>query len=152
MLSHTYEWCIGNRMNASEFRDLWARVMFGKFSKHNARALKDCNLRTFKTSRLSINHELYQQVHTIFHLLYSQQNFVLKHCTRYSLHKILQLFPTCSHVLYEPIRKIMTWQANLFKFLSPQICIKLFNLNLKQWLYDFTRGNSWSLIVTREYF
>lgn len=95
-----------------------------------------------KTSRLNINHELHQQVHTIFHLLYSQQNFVLKHCTRYSLHKILQLFPKCSHVLYEPIRKIMSWQASLFKFLSPQICIELFNLNLMQWLYYFTRGTS----------
>ena len=25
--------CIGNRMNASAFRDTWARVMFFKFSK-----------------------------------------------------------------------------------------------------------------------
>ena len=25
--------CIGNRMNASAFRDIWARVMFFKFSK-----------------------------------------------------------------------------------------------------------------------
>ena len=39
-----------------------------------ARAVGECNLRTFKTSRVTINHEMHEQVHTIFNLLYSQQN------------------------------------------------------------------------------
>ena len=36
-----------------------------------ARAVGECNLRTFKTSRVTINHEMQEQVHTIFYLLYS---------------------------------------------------------------------------------
>ena len=40
-----------------------------------ARAVGECNLRTFKTSRVTINHEMHEQVHTIFYLLYSQQNY-----------------------------------------------------------------------------
>ena len=40
-----------------------------------ARAVGECNLRTFKTSRLTINHEMHEQVQTIFYLLYSQQNY-----------------------------------------------------------------------------
>ena len=39
-----------------------------------ARAVGECNLGTFKTSRVTINHEMHEQVHTIFYLLYSQQN------------------------------------------------------------------------------
>ena len=39
-----------------------------------ARAVGECNLRTLKTSRVTINHEMHEQVHTIFYLLYSQQN------------------------------------------------------------------------------
>ena len=53
-----------------------------------ARAVGECNLRTFKTSRVTINHEMHEQVHTIFNLLYSQQNqsnALL--CTHYVLHK-----------------------------------------------------------------
>ena len=69
----------------------------------------ECNLRTFKTSRVTINHE---QVHTIFYLLYSQQNYPnALLCTQYVLHKTLQWFPMCSHVLFEPIRN-MLWQGN----------------------------------------
>ena len=37
-----------------------------------ARAVGECNLRTFKTSRVTINHEMHEQVHMIFYLLYSQ--------------------------------------------------------------------------------
>ena len=51
-------------MNASAFRDLWALV---------TSVLKV--LKTFKTSRVTINHEMHEQVHTIFYLLYSQQNY-----------------------------------------------------------------------------
>ena len=40
-----------------------------------ARAVGECNLRTFKTSRVTINHEIHEQVHTIFYSLYSQQNY-----------------------------------------------------------------------------
>ena len=53
-----------------------------------ARAVGECNLRTFKTLRVTINHEMYEQVHTIYYLLYSQQNdsnALL--CTRCVLHK-----------------------------------------------------------------
>ena len=47
-----------------------------------ARAVGECNLRTFKTSRVTINHERYEQVHMIFYLLYSQQNCSnALHCT-----------------------------------------------------------------------
>ena len=73
-----------------------------------ARAVGEFNLRTFKTSRVTINHEMHEQVNTIFYLLYSQQNYsnVLL-CTSYVLHKTLQWFPICSRVLFEPIRNIM---------------------------------------------
>ena len=40
-----------------------------------ARAVVECNLRTFKTSRVTINPEIHEQVHTIFYLLYIQQNY-----------------------------------------------------------------------------
>ena len=40
-----------------------------------ARALGECNLTTFKTSRVTINPEMHDQVHTIFYLLYIQQNY-----------------------------------------------------------------------------
>ena len=40
-----------------------------------ARAVGECNLRTFKTSRVTINHEMHEQVHTIIYLLYYQQNY-----------------------------------------------------------------------------
>ena len=45
-----------------------------------ARALGECNLRTFKTSRVTINHKMHEQVHTIFYLLYSRffYNLVFK--------------------------------------------------------------------------
>ena len=65
-------------MNVSAFRDLWARVVL-KVLKI-ARAVGECNLRTFKTSRVTINHEMHEQVHTIFYLLYSRffYNLVFK--------------------------------------------------------------------------
>ena len=84
-----------------------------------ARAVGECNLRTFKTSRVTINHEMHEQAHTIFHSLYSQQNYSnALLCTRYVLLKTLQWFPMCSHVLFEPIRNIMLWQASSMKFLK----------------------------------
>ena len=35
-----------------------------------AQAVGDCNLRNFKTSRVTTNPEMHEQVHTIFYLLY----------------------------------------------------------------------------------
>ena len=51
-----------------------------------ARTVGECNLGTFKTSRVTINHEMHEQVHTIFYLLYSQQNcsnaaYILSSCS-----------------------------------------------------------------------
>ena len=50
-----------------------------------ARAVGECNLGTFKTSRVTINHEMHEQVHTIFYLLYSQQiaqtRYILSSCS-----------------------------------------------------------------------
>ena len=84
-----------------------------------ARAVGECNLRTFKTSRVTINHEMHEQVHTIFYLLYSQQNYSnALLCTRYVLHKTLQWFPTCSHVLFEPITNVMLTGKSNVKFLK----------------------------------
>ena len=78
-----------------------------------ARAIGECNLRTFKTSRVTINHEMHEQVHTIFYLLYSRQNYsIALLCTPYVLQKTLQWVPKCSHVLFEPIKNVMLWQVN----------------------------------------
>ena len=53
-------------MNASAFRDLWAI------------------LRTFKTSRVTINHEMHEQVHTIvLFIIFSTK--LLKRATLYAL-------------------------------------------------------------------
>ena len=43
-----------------------------------ARAVGEDNLRTFKTSIVTINHEMHEQVHTIFYLLYCQQNYFVR--------------------------------------------------------------------------
>ena len=119
-----------------------------------ARAGGDCNLRTFKTSRVTINHEMHEQLDTIFYLLYSKQNYSnALLCTRYVLHKTFQWFPICSHVLFETIRNIMLWRNinfwriwknsrklnfQLFKGgKSSQICFQFFNLNRPQWFTDF---------------
>ena len=71
-------------------------------------------LKVLKIARaVTINHEMHEQVHTIFYLLYSQPNY--SHtllCRRYVLHQTLQWFPICSHVLFEPIKNIMLWQGN----------------------------------------
>ena len=69
------------------------------------RAVSDCNLRTWKTSLVTINHEMHEQVHTIFYLVYSKQNYsnaLLFTC--YVLHKTLQWFPICVQVLFKPIK------------------------------------------------
>ena len=78
-------------MNVSAFRDLWARVMF----------CSECNLRTFKTSRVTINPEMHEQVHTIIYLLYVQQNYsVALLCTPYVPHqKRFNGFPD-AHMFY----------------------------------------------------
>ena len=72
-----------------------------------ARAVGECNLRTFKTSRVTINHEMHEQVHTIFYLLYTQQNYsIALLCTPYVLQKTLQWVPKCSHVLLFIVRHL----------------------------------------------
>ena len=53
-------------MNMSAFRDLCPRVVFLKVLK---------TLRTFKTSLVTIDPEMQEHVHTIFYLLYIQQNY-----------------------------------------------------------------------------
>ena len=78
-----------------------------------ARAVGECNLRTFKTSLVPINHEMHEQVHTIFYLLYTPQNYsITLLCAPYVLQKTLQWVPKCSHVLFEPIKNVMLWQVN----------------------------------------
>ena len=55
--------CIENRTDASAIRDLWARVMFWKFSKLYE-PLSDCNVRTFKASWVTINCKLHELLST----------------------------------------------------------------------------------------
>ena len=88
--------------------------MFWKFSK--------LQFENFKTSRVTINREMHEQVHTIFYLLYSQQNYsIALLCTPYVLQKTLQWVPKCSHVFFEPIKNVMLWQVkqawSFWKFL-----------------------------------
>ena len=66
-----------------------------------ARAVGDCNLRTLKTSRVTINPEMHEQVHTIFYLLYIQQNYSFALlCTPYVPHqKHFNGFPN-THMFY----------------------------------------------------
>ena len=66
-----------------------------------ARAVGECNLRTFKTSRVTINPEMHEQVHTIFYLLYIQQNYSFALlCTPYVPHqKHFNGFPN-THMFY----------------------------------------------------
>ena len=63
---------------------------------------------------MPINHEMPEQVHTVFYLLYSQQNYYnALLCTRYVPFKTLRWFPICSHVLFEPIRNVMFFAFSL---------------------------------------
>ena len=66
-----------------------------------ARAVGECNLRTFKTSRVTINPEMHEQVHTIFYLSYIQQNYSFALlCTPYVPHqKHFNGFPN-THMFY----------------------------------------------------
>ena len=90
-------------MNVSAFRDLWARVVL-KVLKI-ARAVGECNLRTFKTSRVTINHGMHEQVHTIFYLLYSRQSkpavshFFIIWCSNLAL-------PRCFHGNFSVLHSI----------------------------------------------
>ena len=48
-----------------------------------ARAIGKYNLRTFKTSRVTINHEMHKQVHTIFYYILNkiaQTRYILSSC------------------------------------------------------------------------
>ena len=67
---------------------------------------------------MPINHEMPEQVDTVFYLLYSQQNYYnALLCTCYVPFKTLQWFPICSHVLFEPIRNVMFFRI-FFKLLN----------------------------------
>ena len=73
-----------------------------------ARAVGECNLRTFKTSRVLINPEMHSRSYDFLLIIYSTKLLL-----RSSLHalrttsKALQWFPKYSHVLFEPIKNIM---------------------------------------------
>ena len=87
----------------------------------NARAVGECNLRTFKTSRVTINHEMHEQVHTIFYLLYSQQNYRYSNallCRRYVIHKTLQWFPICSRFIWTNQKYNVVTGKSSVKFLK----------------------------------
>ena len=49
-------------------------------------------LRTFRTLRVTINPEIHEQVHTIFYLLYIQQNYSVAFLLRVARVRILQFF------------------------------------------------------------
>ena len=57
-------------MNASAFRDLWARGMFWKFSKLQ-RAVDEYNLKIFEASRMTINQKMHEQCtrYFVYHIL-----------------------------------------------------------------------------------
>ena len=53
---------------------------------------------------------MYVQVHAIFYFLYYSHKVTQRAiCTRYVMHNTLQWLPKCSHVIFEPIRKIIRW-------------------------------------------
>ena len=54
-------------MDASTFRHLWAQALFERFSQFG----------TFKIARVTINHEMHEQVHTIFYLFYIPANYAI---------------------------------------------------------------------------
>ena len=90
-------------MNASAFRDLWARVMFWKFSKLE-------NFQNITSDHKSRNARA--SSYDFLFIIYSTKSLL-----RSSLHalrttsKALQWFPKYSHVLFEPIKNIMLWQG-----------------------------------------
>ena len=59
-------------MNASAFRDLWARAVLKVFKI--ARAVGECNLKNFQNITSDHKSRNARAVHAIFCLLYSQQN------------------------------------------------------------------------------
>ena len=60
--------CVGNLVNTNEFRDIiMATSDVLKVQKY-ARAVCECIFRTFRTSPVSINQEVHEQVHTIFQI------------------------------------------------------------------------------------
>ena len=70
-----------------------------------ARAVGECNLRTFKTSRVTINHEMHEKVYTIFYLSYSRffNNLVFKFGASRCFHgNFSVLHPITSIALYNP--------------------------------------------------
>ena len=104
--------CIGNCMNASSFRDLWARVMF--WSSQNCTIQRRVQFENLKTSRATINQEMHEQVHAIFCLLYSQQSYSGK---KYLQH-FIELFV---FVLFRFLVDFPFWRPILPNF-QPGLC------------------------------
>ena len=90
---------IENHMNVNAFCDIWARVMFFKS--------QNCNLRTWKTSRVTIYHEIHSRSYQFF--FYNILNKITKRTKRKrdrhaSTHTQLcnGWLLNCSLVLFEP--------------------------------------------------
>ena len=67
---------------AHEFRDLWARVMFE--SSQNCTSRRRVQFENFQASRVTINHEMHEQVDTIFlFIIFSTK--LLERATLYAL-------------------------------------------------------------------
>ena len=60
-------------MNRNAFLDLWAQVMF--LSSQNCKSQGRVWFENIKTSQVSINQEMQEEVYAIFRLLYSQQSY-----------------------------------------------------------------------------
>ena len=74
----------------------------GFMSTSDVLKVGECNLRTFKTSRVPTGSEMHKKVHTIFYLLYIQQNYyvalLLRVCTLQVLGLLfLQCFRFAKH-------------------------------------------------------
>ena len=71
---------------ARAFRDFWARVMFE--SSQNCTSRRRVQFENFQASRVTINHEMHEQVHTTFlFIIFSTK--LLKRGTLYALHTTL---------------------------------------------------------------
>ena len=82
---------MGNRIDTSAFPDLWERVMYRKvLNLHKPTA--SANFITFQTSQMTINHETYEQFHTMFDPSYTQQTYsIALHCRLYVFARIFYL-------------------------------------------------------------
>ena len=68
--------CIENRMNASAFRNIWARVMFS--SSQNCTSRRRVQFENLKTSRETIYHEMHERSYNFF--IYNHKNYHFLAC------------------------------------------------------------------------